>query len=181
MLRFFTKKKPNAVVRRLYDAAVEQARLPIFYQTFGVADTLDGRFDMVVFHVWPVIDALRQDDGAISEDGQALFDAFVEDMEQNLRSIGVGDTTFPKKMKQIGKAFYGRFGAYREAGDDAALAAAIARNVLDDESLATSPKARALVRYARAMQEAAGTGDVLTAFRYPEPAAYAAIAEGETQ
>ena len=172
MLRFFTKNKPNEAVRRLYQEAVAQARQPVFYQTFGVPDTLDGRFDMVVFHVWPLIDALRNENGGISSDGQALFDTFVDDMEQNLRGLGVSDTAFPRKMKTIGKAFYGRFDAYRKADDADALARALARNVLGDESLSESAQARALAVYAAAMRDAAASGNIMVEFRYPDPAAF---------
>ena len=35
----------------LYVASVEQARRPGFYTDCGVADTLDGRFDLIVLHV----------------------------------------------------------------------------------------------------------------------------------
>lgn len=171
MLRFFTKKKLNPAVRRLYEKAVTQARQPIFYQTFAVPDTLDGRFDMVVFHVWPLIDALRDETGAISPDGQALFDTFLHDMEQNLRTIGVSDTSVGKKMKAIGQAFYGRFDAYRSAADEEALAIVAARNILEDEVKADRPEARALARYAVLMRDAArDAADPVTEFSYPDPA-----------
>lgn len=170
MLRFFTKKKLNPAVRRLYDKAVAQARQPIFYQTFGVPDTLDGRFDMVVFHVWPLIDALRDEKGSITPDGQALFDTFVHDMEQNLRTIGVSDTGFARRMKAMGRAFYGRFDAYRKAEDEAALAVVAARNILEDEARAGDREAQALGRYAVAMREAARSApDLLAEFDYPDP------------
>ncbi|MEM9221296.1 MAG: ubiquinol-cytochrome C chaperone family protein [Pseudomonadota bacterium] len=171
MLRFFTKKKPNPAVESLYNAAVAQARRPIFYQTFGVPDTLEGRFDMVIFHIWPLIDTLRDDNGGISPDGQALFDHYVHDMEQNLRAIGISDSSFPKKMKAVGKAFYGRFNAYRNAvGDNDALATAIARNVLGDEGLAGTPWAQALAGYGAAMRSAAAQAqNVLDRFDYPDP------------
>jgi len=174
MLRFFTKKKLNPAVRRLYDKAVTQARQPIFYQTFAVPDTLDGRFDMVVFHVWPLIDALRDEKGAITPDGQALFDTFVDDMEQNLRTIGVSDTSVGKKMKAIGRAFYGRFDAYCRAADESALAVAIARNILEDVSAAEEAEARTLARYAVAMRERArGAADLLAEYSFPDPADFA--------
>ncbi|MEM6762178.1 MAG: ubiquinol-cytochrome C chaperone family protein [Pseudomonadota bacterium] len=173
MLRFFRRKPINPAVRQLYDAAVAQARQPVFYQTFGVPDTLDGRFDMVVFHVWPLIDALRDENGSISEDGQALFDIFVEDMEQNLRTIGVGDTSIPKKMKAIGRAFYGRFDAYRKAGgDEGELAAVAARNILGDETLSGSVQAAALARYGLAMRAATADADLADAFTYPDAEAF---------
>jgi len=175
MLRFFTRNKPDPALRRLYDDAVAQARQPVFYQTFGVPDTLDGRFDMVVFHVWPLIDALRHQDGRISDEGQTLFDIFVEDMEQNLRAIGVGDTSFPKKMKAIGRAFYGRFDAYRRAAAEGeeALARAAARNILGDESLAGSATARGLAAYGMAMRAGAAAAVAADRAAFPAPDAFA--------
>ncbi len=53
-------------------------------------------------------------------DGQALFDHFLSDMDQNLRTIGVGDVSVPKKMKKMGAAFYGRYDAYLSARRDRA-------------------------------------------------------------
>ncbi|MEM8552532.1 MAG: ubiquinol-cytochrome C chaperone family protein [Pseudomonadota bacterium] len=170
MLRFFRKKQTNPAVLELYAKAVAQARQPAFYQTFGVPDTLDGRFDMIVFHLWPLIAALNDGEGGITDDGQALFDTFVADMEGNLRSIGVSDNSFPKKMKAIGRAFYGRYAAYATAaGDEATLATAIARNLLEDEEKAGSHEARALALYANAMAVAVGARPLDEPFRYPEP------------
>lgn len=169
MFRIFSTNTPDPAVTRLYDRAIAQARQPIFYQSFNVPDTLQGRFDMVVFHVSPLIDQLRDEKGAITPQGQALFDTFVADMEQNLRTIGIGDTSVPKKMKQIGEAFYGRFDAYRMAGEDrAALAAAIARNILDKPEMAGSASAHAMAAYHLALREAAAGDAFQTVF--PDPA-----------
>ena len=41
---------------------------------------------------------------------QALFDRFCNDMDDNLREMGVGDLTVPKRMQAFGEAFYGRSG-----------------------------------------------------------------------
>ncbi|GAB5375252.1 MAG: hypothetical protein AcusKO_17140 [Acuticoccus sp.] len=175
MLRFFTRKKPDPAIGRLYDTVVAQARQPVFYQTFGVPDTLDGRFDMVVFHVWPLIEALKGGGkGGLLPAGQALFDTFVRDMEQNLRTVGASDTGFARKMKTIGKAFYGRYGAYCAAADAAALAQVAARNLLEDEARATSAEARALGAYAAAMRAAAAAAtDLPQSFAFPDPAPFA--------
>ena len=174
MLRFFTRKKPDPAIGRLYDTVVAQARQPVFYQTFGVPDTLDGRFDMVVFHVWPLIEALKDDKGGLLPAGQALFDTFVRDMEQNLRTVGVSDTGFARKMKTIGKAFYGRYGAYCAAADAVALATVCARNLLEDEARATGAEAQALGAYAAAMRAAASVAaDLPNSFAFPDPAPFA--------
>ena len=45
----------------------------------------------------------------------ALVDRFGRDMDDNLREMGVGDLTVPKKMKRMFEALYGRTRAYRSA------------------------------------------------------------------
>jgi cytochrome b pre-mRNA-processing protein 3 len=176
MLRFFSRDKTDPRVRALYDGAVAQARLPVFYRRHGVPDTVDGRFDMILLHLAPLVDALRDEGGAITAEGQALFDTFLADMEQNLRTMGVGDTTVPKKMRRIGEAFYGRFDAYRNADGRAGLARVAARNVLGDEARADAPEALALADYALALRAAAI--DPLAGIDYPDPEAFLPRAEG---
>ncbi|MEM6847758.1 MAG: ubiquinol-cytochrome C chaperone, partial [Pseudomonadota bacterium] len=71
MFSFF-RKKTNPAIEPLYQTVIAQARTPVFYQSYSVPDTLDGRFDMIVFHLTPLIDQLRDEEGAITPDGQAL-------------------------------------------------------------------------------------------------------------
>lgn len=173
MLRFLFGNKQDPRIAQLYARAVEQARTPAFYQTFGVADTIDGRFEMVVLHVAGLVDALRDEGGALTAEGQALFDTFLADMEQNLRTIGVGDMSVPKKMKKMGAAFYGRFDAYRSAPDRAALAAATARNVLDRPDGPPPAEAYWLADYYAALR-AAAPATVAAPFAFPEPLGFVA-------
>ena len=59
--------------------------------------------------------------------------------------MGVGDTVVPKRMKKLAEAFYGRADAYDaplDAADEAALAAALGRNV--DGTRGTGPSPGAL-------------------------------------
>lgn len=179
MFRIF-KQQTDPRVRQLYNEAVRSARTPAFYQSYGVPDTLDGRFDMVVFHIVPLIDGMRAEDGTITKAGQALFDTFVEDMEQNLRTLGASDTSFPKKMKKIGQSFYGRFEIYRRGlEDDAVLRDALARNIFEDAQRAGSVEVGALAAFFRASHDAATAADLMDGFTFPDPAAaYAAYVGG---
>ncbi len=115
--------------------AVAAARAPYFYERLGVADTLDGRFDMVGLHAFLLIRRLQ----ATGPDGpalaQAVFDAMFSDMDMNLREMGVGDLGVSKRVRTMWEAFHGRAMAYQAPlaeGDEAALAAALARNVWRD-------------------------------------------------
>ncbi len=110
---------------------VAQARLPAFYERFGVPDTVNGRFDMVLLHLWLVLRRLRTGTEGTAL-AQALFDHFCSDMDDNLREMGVGDLSVPKRMVKFAEAFYGRTAAYDAAlkADGSELAQALARNVL---------------------------------------------------
>jgi cytochrome b pre-mRNA-processing protein 3 len=142
------KSSPRPTIEAIYGMIVAQARLPAFYQRFGVPDTVNGRFDMVLLHLWLVLRRLRTcaNGAALS---QGLFDRFCSDMDDNLREMGVGDLTVPKRMQKFAEAFYGRTGAYDSAlrAGGAELARALARNVLLD---AEAERAEPLADYVRA-------------------------------
>ncbi len=101
-------------ISTLYGMIVAQARLPCFYRDYAVADTVNGRFDLIVLHLALVLDRLAQDPASQSL-GQGIFDRFCQDMDHNLREMGVGDLKVPKQMRRMGEAFYGRSQAYRAA------------------------------------------------------------------
>ena len=117
----------------LYTAAVQAARDPELFGAHGVPDTLEGRFDLVALHTALLVRRLhRAPDPRGPALAQAVFDAMFADMDMNLREMGVGDMSIGKRVKVMWEAFHGRAIAYEkalEAGDAAALAAALARNV----------------------------------------------------
>ena len=119
----------------LYAVAVKAARQPYFYKDLSVPDTLDGRFDMVGLHAFLLIRRLSSD-AAGQKVSQALFDAMFNDMDLNLREMGVGDLSVGKKVKVMWEAFHGRANAYSEAlksGPDV-LAGALERNLWPGEA-----------------------------------------------
>jgi cytochrome b pre-mRNA-processing protein 3 len=162
---------PRATIETIYGMIVTQAREPLFYRDLGVPDTVNGRFDLLLLHLWMVLRHLRPLPGG-TELSQALFDRFCEDMDANLREMGVGDLTVPKKMRAFGEAFYGRAAAYDMAmtGGADALAEAICRNILGGESI---ENARRLVIYVQgAITSLANESDVNrlgTSWTFPLP------------
>ncbi|HEY4405449.1 MAG TPA: ubiquinol-cytochrome C chaperone family protein [Xanthobacteraceae bacterium] len=132
---------------------VAQARAAPFYRNYGVPDTVNGRFEMVVLHTVLVLRRLESEPVAVRALGQALFDRFCGDMDGSLRELGIGDLAVPAKMRKIGEAFYGRQSAYSAALDDpdpAALIGALARNVFGAPT-GTELGAIRLARYVRAV------------------------------
>lgn len=146
------RRSPNAhSIACLYGVIVARARLPAFYLEFGVPDTIEGRFDMLVLHLVLVLRRLARAGDRGRAFGQQLFDAFCRDLDGNLREMGVGDLTVPKRMRGFGEAFYGRQAAYLaalEADDPAEFENALSRNILQAEG--TDHRAAGLARYARA-------------------------------
>ena len=91
MLGLLRRNRLERPAYQLYGCAVAAARAPFFYEALGVPDTVDGRFDLVSLHVYLVVrrlTALPAPGPALS---QAVFDAMFEDMDVNLREMGVGD------------------------------------------------------------------------------------------
>jgi len=174
-LPLFRRESRSAdTISTLYGAIVAQARSPCFYRDYAVADTVNGRFDLIVLHLTLVLERFSAD-SALKHTGQGLFDRFWQDMDDNLREIGVGDLSVPKKMRALGKTFYGRAKAYRAAlasGDEGELAAAFSRNIYGGGQ---PHAARRLVTYARR-----AAGDLMAQqtsrlaagiVRFPDPAA----------
>ncbi|MGY4504558.1 cytochrome b pre-mRNA-processing protein 3 [Bradyrhizobium sp. GM24.11] len=141
---------PAGTIEAIYGMIVTQAREPIFYRDLGVPDTVNGRFDLLLLHLWLLLRRLRSVAQGGAELSQALFDRFCEDMDDNLREMGVGDQTVPKRMRAFGEAFYGRVQAYDQATDTGAeaLAQAICKNILNGAGL---DHARRLASYAQAI------------------------------
>jgi cytochrome b pre-mRNA-processing protein 3 len=160
----------GATIEAIYGMIVAQARLPQFYLRFGVPDTVNGRFDMVVLHLWMILARLRAE-GAVGE-AQQLFDRFCDDMDANLREMGIGDLTVPKRMKKFGEAFYGRSGAYDAAivAGEGELRAALARNVLaSDHVAAAAPLANYVSRTVATLAAAEGAALTSGSWQFPNP------------
>ena len=89
----------------LYFALLQQARHAVFFRDWGVPDTVDGRFDMIVLHAMLVIRRLRQGGAEGQAVAQEMFDRMFLDFDRSLRELGVGDMSIGKQIKKMGKAF----------------------------------------------------------------------------
>ncbi len=182
------RAQARAVVERLYGEAVRSTRQSIFYQDWGVPDTLEGRYDVLVLHVHALfrrLGALQREQAAQTGHAeadtdaaglsQALFDHMVWDLDTNLREAGVSDMRIGARMKKLAKGFYGRVAIYDtalDAGDEQALRDALDRNVY--HKVAAPPEGlTALAGYVQALVAASETWtwDALAhgSIHYPDP------------
>lgn len=122
------------------------ARQPEWYLRHAVADTVDGRFDMVALVSCLVM--LEMEARDLKMENSLLTERFVADMDGSLRDIGIGDMVIGKHMGKIMGALGGRLGIYRTAlaqgAPEAALVEALARNVYRSAPPEGAPEGLAL-------------------------------------
>jgi len=128
--RLFGARDDRVALRPLYATIVERGRDPAWYAQGGVPDTLDGRFDMVATMLSLVLIRLEREGDPGRLPSTLLTEIFVEDMDGQLRQLGIGDIIVGKHIGKMMAALGGRLGAYREAGaGETGLEDALIRNL----------------------------------------------------
>ncbi|RVT38891.1 ubiquinol-cytochrome C chaperone family protein [Sphingobium algorifonticola] len=144
-----TQADPRAALRPLYAAIVARGRAPHWYAQGAVPDTLDGRFDMIAAILCAVLLRLEGEDAA-RQGSVWLTEIFIEDMDGQLRQIGIGDMIVGKHIGKMMSALGGRLTAYRAGltpeGD---LNGALVRNLYRGDA----PDAAALDHVAKALRD----------------------------
>ena len=127
--RLLGRTEDRTALAPLYAAVVDRARQPHWYLEGGVADSLDGRFDMVAAILSLTLIRMEREPEGIAP-ASLLTESFVDDMDGQLREIGIGDIVVGKKIGNMMGVLGGRLGAYR-AGlrGDGDFAAALVRNL----------------------------------------------------
>lgn len=148
MLRFRRREgEDRGAVATLYAKAVAGSRLPELYAEMGAPDTVEGRFELLTAQIVLLVERCNREGEDGRGLGQALFDLYIRNLDSALREMGVGDLAVAKRMKQLGKIFYGRATALTAAfqsDDPAQLEALIARTLLIGQP---EPLARALAAH----------------------------------
>ncbi|MEO8373647.1 MAG: ubiquinol-cytochrome C chaperone family protein [Sphingomonas bacterium] len=112
----------------LYIAIIARARAPHWYEAGAVPDSIDGRFDMVAAILAFVL--LRfEGDPIAAAPSAGLTERFVEDMDGQLREIGIGDVVVGKHIGRMMSMLGGRLGAYRDGLASGDLDGALTRNL----------------------------------------------------
>ena len=129
----FAPRATTLAGRKLFVAVSAQARNPDLYRLGGAPDTPEGRFEVLSLHVVLVLHRLKGHGPQSAETAQVLFDTFLNNLDEGLRDMGVGDLSVGKKMRKLGEAIYGRVkgldAALATLPDRTALSALIGRTV----------------------------------------------------
>src|SRR5690242_175370 len=92
---FGSGNDPREALRPLWHRVVELAREKRWYAEHGVADTIEGRFDMITAVLALVLLRMEREPELV-ESSVFLTELFVEDMDGQLRERGVGDVVVGK-------------------------------------------------------------------------------------
>lgn len=154
---FRRQPDPRLTMQPLYQAIVHRGRAVHWYVDGAVPDTLDGRFDMIAAVLSLVL--LRLEEADLRHESVWLTELFVDDMEAQLRQIGIGDVVVGKHIGRMMSALGGRLSAYKEGlapGGD--MNAALRRNLYRGEPVADEAVADVETRL-RALAEGLKTLD----------------------
>jgi len=151
------RRASKAVIEQILGEIVAAARRPALYESFGAPDRIDGRFELLALHAGLVLRRLAVLGGLADAIAQDLVNSVFAHFDDTLREMGHADVGVAKRLKAMGRAFYGRNAAYAAALDDgsvADLALALARNVYGAASRDAPRKAEALARHVASLDAA---------------------------
>jgi cytochrome b pre-mRNA-processing protein 3 len=108
-----TRRRRNA--QNFYGSIVALSRAPALYSDYGVPDTVEGRFEILVLHMFAALERFGLEKGAQRKINQDLVNLFFADMDTTSRELGVGDMKVPKQMRMLAAVFEERIAAYNKA------------------------------------------------------------------
>jgi cytochrome b pre-mRNA-processing protein 3 len=107
----FTPAPETYPAHALFVALSDAARNPFFYSDAAVADTLDGRFDMLVVHLFLTLERLRSEPESEALQ-RALLECFFSSLDRSLREMGVADLGVGRRIRKMADAAKGRLTRY---------------------------------------------------------------------
>jgi cytochrome b pre-mRNA-processing protein 3 len=156
--------RPNSA-GSLYGAIVAWARRPALYAELGVPDTMQGRLEMLMLHLFLVLQPLKAaGEKSLAQD---LVDRFFADVEANFREIGAIDQGLTRRIREVEEIYAGRMQAYGQSlqSKQLSLQQAVARNVYGGEDAAHAKELsdmamRMLAQFERTPVDALKRGEV---------------------
>ncbi len=147
MLTWLTNRaERRANAHNLYGSIVTLSRSPAIYDVLKVPDTVEGRFETMILHIFACLERMNGEEPTLAQD---VVNKFFADMETTSRELGVGDMVVPKKMRSLAAIFEARMTEYDTAIADSnkhTLSDILSENVFGGEERVSS-SALALGRY----------------------------------
>ena len=101
-------KQTNTKEKILYNNILLLSRNDLFYTKFNLADTFQNRIHLIFLHISFLFIKIKQNQQSQSYKvfHQKMFDFIFNQIELNMREIGLGDTLINKNMKFLVRTFY---------------------------------------------------------------------------
>ena len=106
MLKKFIQNSTKETI--LYNNILLLSRNRLFYTKFDLTDTFQNRIHLIFLHISFLFIKIKQNvpNQSYKDFYQKMFDLIFNQIEQNMREIGFGDTLINKNMKFLVKTFY---------------------------------------------------------------------------
>tara|TARA_R110000787_G_scaffold65159_7_gene146763 strand:+ start:2634 stop:3185 length:552 start_codon:yes stop_codon:yes gene_type:complete len=141
------RRARKAAAGQAYDGLMKAALAPDFYLAGDVADTFEGRAQMVALHAALVIRRINAVGGTESAKlAAALNERVLDGFDAAYREQGVGDSSIARKMRKLAEAHYGLGKAISTALDEADRESAVI-DVLERNGVTQKGKAPGLATY----------------------------------
>ena len=102
----------------LYKKILQTSYNNWFYKDLKVDDTIEGRFEIIVLHIFVLFKILDERNEENTFFKQKLLETFIEELDSTYREIGISDNTFSKKMRIAAQSIYGRIDSYNTQFDN---------------------------------------------------------------
>lgn len=109
------RAEERAVGATLYDAIVAEARSPSLYGKDGMPDSFAGRIELIMLFLSLVTLRINRGGPQGQKLARAVLEAFVRDVDDSCRRIGLGDMGVPRHVKKAAAAARERLAGYASA------------------------------------------------------------------
>jgi len=141
------RRASKAAAGKAYGGLMKAALAPDFYLTGDVADTFDGRAQMVTVHAALAIRRMNVLSGTEPAKTAAALNARVLDgFDAAFREQGVGDSSIARKVRKLAEAHYGLGTALSQALDSDGGESAVI-DVLERNGVMQKGRGAALAAY----------------------------------
>ena len=128
--RLTRKRRDRDALLPFYQAVVDAGRNPFWYRDGMVPDTVDGRFNMIAAIIAIVLVRMEGFEGEDAKHASVMLtELFIDDMDESLRQIGIGDYVVGKHVGRMMGALGGRLTSFRQAALDRDYLTPVRRNV----------------------------------------------------
>ena|SRR5215218_4129744 len=111
----FLKPRPLADAGKLYAAIIAETRRPNWYREAGIPDTMDGRFAVLTSLLALADIRLERGTDEARALGPRLAEAFIADMDAQMRQAGFGDPSLGKQVRMMVGALASKIDRWRLA------------------------------------------------------------------